>query len=215
LKLQIIVGSTRPNRNADRVLPWLIERASAHDVFEVEVLDLREWPLPLFAEHVGTIGDWADPTYSCPLVKCWNQKIAEGDAYLVLTPEYNHSLPGELKNAIDSVFASFAFRHKPIACVAYSVGISAGARAVEHLAQITIEAEMVPLRNCVLIPFVAAAFDDGGAPNDATADTALAVMLDDLAWWARVMADARPTQLPPGGVRLQAALYGGDARRAR
>jgi NAD(P)H-dependent FMN reductase len=61
VKLQIVVGSTRPTRAADRVAPWVIDRASAHPAFEVEVLDLRDWPLPMFAEHFGTIGDFNGP----------------------------------------------------------------------------------------------------------------------------------------------------------
>jgi NAD(P)H-dependent FMN reductase len=206
LKLQIIVGSTREGRNADRLLPWIVRRATAHEAFETQLLDLREWPLPMFAEHAGSIGDWADPTYSDPLVKRWNATIAEADAFLIVTPEYNHSISGELKNAIDSVFASFALRHKPLLPVAYSGGIAAGARAVEQLALIAIEAEMVPLRNSVLVPFVTNAIDEtSGAPKDRMADAALAVGLDDLAWWAGILARERANQLPPGNVRLQAA----------
>ena len=60
-KLQIIIGSTRPTRAADKVAPWVIERARSHPAFDVEVLDLRDWPLPIFAEHVGSIGDFNDP----------------------------------------------------------------------------------------------------------------------------------------------------------
>lgn len=128
LKLQIIVGSTRPTRNADRVVPWVIDRARRQGAFEVELLDLRDWPLPLFQEHAGTIGDVNNPGYSEPVVKRWNSTVAAGDCYLFITPEYNHSIPGVLKNAIDSVFASSALRNKPAAAVAYSGGIAAGAR---------------------------------------------------------------------------------------
>jgi NAD(P)H-dependent FMN reductase len=83
---------------------------------------------------MGTLGDFVDPPYSKPIVKSWNNKIAEGDAYLVIMPEYNHSVPAVLKNAIDSVFVSFAFRNKPAAFVGYSVGVAAGTRAVEQAA---------------------------------------------------------------------------------
>ena len=62
------------------------------------------------------------------VVKAWNQTIKEGGAYVFITPEYNHSVPGVLKNAIDSVWASFAFRNKPVAAVGYSAGIGAGIR---------------------------------------------------------------------------------------
>ena len=66
-KLLVIVGSTRPGRAADLVLPWLTSRVRAHQGFETEVADLRDWPLPIFAEHMGTIGDIRDPTYSEPV----------------------------------------------------------------------------------------------------------------------------------------------------
>jgi NAD(P)H-dependent FMN reductase len=206
LNLKIIIGSTRPGRAADRVTPWIVARAKEHPAFTVEVLDLRDWPLPIFAETFQTVGDPRNPTYSQPIVKRWNQCIAEGDAFLFITPEYNHSVPAVLKNAIDSVFASFAFRNKPAAFVGYSGGIAAGVRAIEHLAHIAIEAEMVPLRSTVLIPLVGAAFDENGAPKDAAASTAAGIMLDDLAWWAGALWQARhDSQLPPAALRKMAA----------
>ena len=207
LNLKIIVGSTRPGRAADRVIPWITALAKQHPGFTVEVLDLRDWPLPFFAETLQTVGDPRDPSYSDPLVRRWNQRIAEGDAYLFITPEYNHSVPGVLKNAIDSVFASFAFRHKPAAFVGYSGGIAAGIRAIEHLVHIAIEAEMVPLRTTVLIPVVGAAFGQDGEPLDPGAAVAAGIMLDDLAWWSAALSQARAAgELRPGTFRLQAAL---------
>src|SRR5580704_3091003 len=205
-KLQIIIGSTRPTRAADKVAPWVIQRATAHAAFEVEVLDLRDWPLPMFAEHFGTVGDFNDPTYSFPIVRQWNQKIKESDAYLVVTPEYNHSVPGVLKNAIDSVWVSFAFRNKPLVAVGYSGGIAGGVRAIEHLAQIAIEAELVPIRTAVVIPRVAEAFDDDGLPIDPVTDVSLGVALDDLAWWSAALERARAAgELVPAAFRVQAA----------
>jgi NAD(P)H-dependent FMN reductase len=214
-KLHVIVGSTRETRAADLVVPWVVTRAVAHGGFDVEVVDLRDWPLPMFAEHLGTIGDFSDPTYSVPLVKAWNNKMKEADAFIVITPEYNHSLPGVLKNAIDSVFFSFAFRNKPVSAVGYSGGIGAGIRAVEHLAQVVIEGEGVPLRNTVLIPYVAAAFDESGASRDLAASVSLDVLLDDLAWWSKVLEKARAAgELIPGGLRGRAALAAAQAAKA-
>jgi NAD(P)H-dependent FMN reductase len=205
-RLQIIIGSTRPTRASDKVSPWVIDRATSHGGFDVEVLDLRDWPLPIFAEHFGTIGDINDPTYSVPIVKQWNQKINEADAYLVITPEYNHSVPGVLKNAIDSVWVSFAFRNKPLVTVGYSGGIAGGVRAIEHLAHIAIEAELVPLRTSVIIPQVAEAFDDRGEPVNPVADISLRVALDDLAWWSVALERARAGgELTPAVFRVQAA----------
>lgn len=204
--LHIIIGSTRPERQADAVARWVADRASARAEFEVEVLDLRNWPLPMFAEGLKTLGDITNPTYSEPIVKRWNQKIAEAGAYLFVTPEYNHSVPAVLKNAIDSVFASFAFRNKPAAFVAYSSGTVGGARAIEHLAQIAIEAEMAPLRNTLLIGEVQRAFGSDGSPINPLTAVALEILLDDLAWWSKALGQARAGgQLQPGAFRMRAA----------
>ena len=211
LKLQIIVGSTRPTRSADVVLPWITRRARQRGGFDVDVLDLRDWPLPMFAEHAGTIGDRRDPSYSDPTVKAWNARIKQADAYLVLTPEYNHSVPGVLKNAFDNVFISYGLRNKPMVAVGYSGGVAGGTRAVEHLAHIAIEAEAAPLRNTVIIPFVGAAFGEGGDPKDRATETALTIALDDLAWWGEALKRARAEgELPPGGVRARAAAAVGE-----
>jgi NAD(P)H-dependent FMN reductase len=206
-KLQIIVGSTRPTRSADLVVPWVVSAAKAHGGFDVELIDLRDWPLPMFGEHLGTIGDFNDPTYSDPIVKAWNQKVKEADAYIFITPEYNHSIPGVLKNAIDTVFVSFAFRNKPIAAIGYSAGIGAGIRAIEHLAHVVVEAEGVPLRNTVVVPFVTKAFDDEGQPVDPMTRISLDIVLDDLAWWSSALETARAAgELAPGAFRARAAM---------
>jgi NAD(P)H-dependent FMN reductase len=211
LALELIIGSTRDGRAADLVAPWLIDRAQRHGAFDVDVLDLRDWPLPMFAETVHTIGDRANPTYSDPVVRTWNQRIKQGDAFLFLTPEYNHSVPGVLKNAIDNVFVSYGFRNKPAAFVAYSGGIAAGVRAIEHLSHIMIETDAVPLRNTVLIPNVQTAFD-GLEPLDPIRDAAAAIMLDDLAWWGEALQRARADhELPPGTFRLRAAMAARNA----
>jgi NAD(P)H-dependent FMN reductase len=205
LNLKILVGSSRDGRAADTVLPWLTRRIETHGGFDVEVLDPRDWNLPMFAETFATVGDPRDPTYSHTLVGTWNKTIGNADAVLVVTPEYNHSIPGVLKNALDTLFFSFALRHKPVAVVGYSGGPIGGARAVEHLAQILIEAEAVPLRNTVLIPAVQGAFAGSGNPVDIATDAALSILLDDLAWWGRVLRDARPSSLAPALLRPRAS----------
>ena len=208
LNLKMIIGSTRPGRAADKVIPWITAVTTEHGAFDVEILDLRDWQLPIFGESYATIGDPRNPAFSVPEVRRWNDAIAAGDAYLFITPEYNHSVPGVLKNAIDSVFATFAFRNKPAACVAYSGGIGGGIRAVEHLAHVAIEAELVPLRNNVVIPFVGAAFGPDGAPVDDRARLAAKIMLDDLAWWGATLQRARRDGALPPAIRRQMASAG-------
>jgi NAD(P)H-dependent FMN reductase len=209
MKLQVIVGSTRPARAADKVVRWVTGQA-LHEAFDTEVIDLRDWPLPMFGEHAGSIGDPNDPSYSDPAVRQWNRKIAEADAYLVITPEYNHSVPGELKNAIDSVFFSFAFRNKPMAMVGYSGGIGGGIRAIEHLTQIAVEVEAAPLRSTVVLPFVDKAFTEDGEPADAATEISMQILLEDLAWWAAALRNARAAgELLPGKVRARMAATAG------
>jgi NAD(P)H-dependent FMN reductase len=125
----------------------------------------------------------------------------------VITPEYNHSIPGGLKNAIDNVWQSFGFRNKPVATIGYSAGIGGGIRAIEHLAHVFVETESVPLRNTLVLPFVATTFDTEGKPVNPATDISLQVMLDDLAWWSTALESARAAgELPPGSRRARAAL---------
>ncbi len=206
LKLQILIGSTGDGRHADHVLRWLTPLVQARPDFEVELLDLRQWALPFFQETLASVGDFKNPTYSDPLVKRWNDKIKEADAYIVVTPEYNHSLPGVLKNAIDSVFVSFGFRHKPVAYVGYSSGVAAGVRAVEQLNQVMLETEALPVRTQTLIPFVAKAFDADGKSTNPALEIGLTVMLDDLAWLGQALKSARlQAEPPPAALRIRAA----------
>lgn len=204
LKLKLIIGSTRAGRNADPVSNWLVPATTSHGAFDVEVLDLRDWPLPFFQETIATVGDFGNPTYSDPLVKRWNEKIGDADAYIIVTPEYNRSIPAVLKNAIDSVFFSFAFRRKPVAFIGYSLGPTAGARAVEHLTQIMVETEAIPIRTSTLIPLVTSAFDVQNQPTNSSLDVNLGVMLDDLAWMGRIFKSARSQpQQPPAALRIR------------
>lgn len=201
LDLKIIIGSTRQGRSADLVAPWVIDQARAHDAFEVDVLDLRDWTLPLFAETRDTIGDRTNPTYSDPIVREWNTRMKSGDAFLVITTEYMHSVPGELKNAIDTLFVSAALRNKPMGFVGYSVSPIAAARAVEHLALIAVEGEAAPLRNTVLIGQVQQNMA-GGVPANPMTQRAMGIVLDDLAWWGNVLQAGRAAgELPPASAR--------------
>ena len=197
IELKLVVGSTRPERGTALFLPWLVERAERHGRFAVEVCDLRDWDLPMFQETWDT----ARHGYSDERVRRWNETIVAGEAFLFVTPEYNHSVPAVLKNAIDSVFMSNGFRNKPAGFVGYSAGIVGGSRAVEHLAAIAIEAELVPLRNAVLLAQYHRAFGEAEPASPAT-DAALTVLLDDLVWWGDALRAARAAgELPPASHR--------------
>ncbi|MCU1377040.1 MAG: putative reductase [Acidimicrobiales bacterium] len=119
-------------------------------------------------------------------------------------PERGAAVFFVLKNAIDSVFVSNGFRNKPAGFVGYSGGIVGGSRAVEHLATIAIEAELVPLRNAVLLAQFHQAFAEG-RPVDLATDAALTILLDDLVWWGDALRRARAEgELPTARQRRSA-----------
>ncbi|MFD7968812.1 NADPH-dependent FMN reductase, partial [Streptomyces clavifer] len=116
-------------------------------------------------------------------------RLARADAFVVLTPEYNHSYPAPLKELIDGHFAEW--QAKPVAFVSYG-GISGGLRAVEHLRQVFAELHAVSVRDTVSFHNAGALFDDRGRLGDpAAADAAVKTMLDQLVWWGRALREAR------------------------
>jgi NAD(P)H-dependent FMN reductase len=124
-RVGIILGSTRPGRNGEAVARWVYDIASKRDDAEFELVDLLDYPLPHLDEPVPpSLGQ-----YSKPHTKEWSAKIASFDAFVFVTPEYNHSTSGALKNAIDYLFHEWT--NKAAGFVSY--GSLGGARAVEHL----------------------------------------------------------------------------------
>jgi NAD(P)H-dependent FMN reductase len=142
-KIAVIVGSVRPTRNGDKPANWIAGLAREYGAFDVEVVDLKDYPLPLFDAPASDL--WM-PTPNEVAAK-WQAKLNEFDGYIVVTPEYNRSVPGALKNAID--WAYKPFMRKAVAYVSYgSVG---GARAVEHLRNIFTELQAVSVRQGIHI----------------------------------------------------------------
>lgn len=209
LRTLLIAGSTRPNTAADLVLPWLQRTLDADARIDLQVADLRDWSLPFFQEDPAAMGNPMAPTYSDPIVERWNQTVKSADTVVMLTPEYNHSIPPALKNAIDSVFMSGGFRNKPCAFVGYSASPTGGVRAIEHLIQAVSTLEAMPLRSVVLIGQVSGAFDaeNSGEPTSPVTGVATQVMIDDLVWWGRALRSARDEgELPPGQIRMMQAM---------
>jgi NAD(P)H-dependent FMN reductase len=124
-RIGIIVGSNRPKRNSEHVANWVLEHASRRDDATFELIDLRDFPLPYFDEPFPPA--WG--RYQNEHTKQWASTIASFDGFVIVAPEYNHSIPGVLKNAIDYVYAEWA--NKSVGFVSY--GVAGGVRAVEHL----------------------------------------------------------------------------------
>lgn len=145
IKIKIIVGSTRQGRFSEKPARWIFEQVKNVAGVEAEILDLRDYPLPFFDEPVSP--SMIKEPYKSPAVEKWTNKIAEGDAFIIVTPEYNHGYPAVLKNALD--YVGVQWNKKPVGFVAY--GAMGGARSVEQLRQVVIEAQMIPIRNSINI----------------------------------------------------------------
>ena len=143
LKIAIIIGSTRPGRNGEAVAKWVYEIAKKRRDAEFELVDIKDFELPLLDEPVPpSMGQ-----YSKPHTKRWAAKINSFDGFVFVTPEYNHGISGALKNAIDFLFAEW--NNKAAGFVSYgSVG---GARAVEQLRLVLAEVQIATVRNQVLL----------------------------------------------------------------
>ncbi len=141
LKIAILVGSNRPGRRAAAVAAWVRAIADQHGGATYDVLDLADHPLPFFDEEVPPIIG----AYQQPHTLAWAATIAQYDAFVVIAPEYNHSISAVLKNAIDYLYAEW--NDKAVGVVAY--GAEGGTRAVEHLRQIFGELQAAVVRQHV------------------------------------------------------------------
>ncbi|MGI6877919.1 NADPH-dependent FMN reductase [Microbacterium sp. gxy059] len=140
MRIGIIIGSVRDGRKGESVARWVLERARQRDGAEVALIDLREFDLPLLSSPVVPMA--AKGEYDSPAVSRWADAIGACDAFVFVTPEYNHSVPGAFKNAIDSIGVEWV--RKPVAFVSY--GAAGGIRAVEHWRQIVANFHMFDVR---------------------------------------------------------------------
>jgi NAD(P)H-dependent FMN reductase len=183
IKIGIVVGSTRPGRHADAVARWVLEGAQKRGDAQFEIVDLADYNLPLLDEPVpASMG-----RYTQPHTIKWARKVAELDAYVFVTPEYNHAPSAALKNAIDFVYGEW--NNKAAGFVGY--GSAGGTRAVEHLRLVMGEIQVADVRRQVILSL----FTDfenfttfKPAPQHADA---LREMLDQLVPWSVAMKSVR------------------------
>jgi len=143
INVGIILGSTRPNRNGEGVAKWVLENAIKRADAKFELVDIKTFNLPLLDEPISPLMG----QYSKDHTKAWAAKIASFDAFVFVTAEYNHGVPGALKNAIDFIFAEW--NNKAAGFVGY--GAAGGSRSVEHLRQIMAEIMVADVRAQVLL----------------------------------------------------------------
>ena len=138
MRIGIILGSTRPNRNGEAVAKWVLEHAQKRDDAQYELVDLKDYDLPLLDEPIPP----SQGKYSKDHTKKWAKKIASLDGFVIVTPEYNHSTSAALKNALDFLYAEW--NNKAAGFVGY--GSMGAARAVEHLRGVMAELQVATVR---------------------------------------------------------------------
>lgn len=192
MKLGIIIGSTRQGRGTDRAAKWALAAAAKLDDIEAELLDLRDYDLPFFDEAIS-------PQYNPDrkpegVVKEWLDKLAEKDAFIVVTPEYNRTLPGVLKNAFD--YVAYELDRKPVGIIGH--GSTGGAQAVHTIRSMAAGTLAVTVPRAVFINSPAkAAFSEDGTLNEDLAknpygpNNALESMLGDLVAYATALKTIR------------------------
>jgi NAD(P)H-dependent FMN reductase len=198
LNIKIILGSTREGRFGDKPAHWILgelqkyatEKKDGGAAITTELLDLRDYPLPFFNEPMSP--SMIKEPYANPAVQKWTAKIAEGDAFIIVTPEYNHGYPAVLKNALDYVYKEW--NRKAVGFVGW--GSAGGARSIQQLRQVAIELQMAPIRASIHIPvqvYMAIMKENVPAspelfePVNATKDT----FIEQLIWWASALKTAR------------------------
>ncbi|BCJ59627.1 FMN reductase [Micromonospora endophytica] len=182
-KIGIILGSTRPNRNGEQVAKWVYDIASRRADAEFELVDLRDYPLPHLDEPVSA----SFGQYQHEHTKQWAAKIGSFDGFIIVTPEYNHSTSGVLKNAIDYLFAEW--NNKAVGFVSY--GGAGGARAAEHLRLIAGELMMADVRQQVTLSLVTE-FENFSVFKPGEYSTgALHTLLDQVVAWSTALAPLR------------------------
>jgi NAD(P)H-dependent FMN reductase len=173
-KLMIVIGSTRPGRAGISVAEWFIDHARRHGEFDVEVADLAELDLPMLDEpnHPRL------RQYTHQHTRDWSAQVDAAEAFVFITPEYNHGYPAALKNAID--YLHWEWSDKPVGFVSYG-GVAAGTRALQQLKQVVSVLKLLPVSEAVNLPFFTQFIDEDGVlqPNEVMEQSASA-MLDEL-----------------------------------
>jgi NAD(P)H-dependent FMN reductase len=183
IRIGVILGSTRPGRRGEAVARWVMDEAGRRSDADFELIDLAEYPLPHLDEPMPpSMGQ-----YQNPHTQQWAQVIGRFDGYVFVTPEYNHSTSGVLKNAIDFLYAQW--NNKAMGVVSY--GIVGGARAAEHLRLIAGELQMADVRtNVALSLFTDFENFSEFKPSERQAQV-LDTLLGEVVAWSRALAPLR------------------------
>jgi NAD(P)H-dependent FMN reductase len=183
MKIAIITGSTRPGRHSETIAKWVLEKASQRNDVEFELVDIASYNLPMYDEPIPPIRG----SYVHEHSKIWSEKISSFDGYVFVTPEYNHSTSGALKNAIDFLYREW--NDKAAGFVSY--GGHGGIRAVEHLRLVMSEVMVATVRAQVTFSMFTDFENFRTFKPNPTHESFLHTMLDQLVAWAGAMKPIR------------------------
>lgn len=183
LKIGIILGSTRPGRLGAQVADWVLAQAGQRTDATYELVDLEDFDLPLLDEVIPP----SQAQYQNDHTKAWAAKVAEFDGYVFVTPEYNHSTSGALKNALDFVYGEW--NNKAAGFVSY--GAAGGVRAVEHLRTIVGELQIADVRQQVAISLLADFEQWTTLKPVPQYEAPLSVLFDQLVAWSGALKGVR------------------------
>ncbi|MER6424323.1 NAD(P)H-dependent oxidoreductase [Streptomyces sp. NPDC001137] len=186
LRIGIILGSTRPGRRGETIASWLLDTARAHGGADYELVDLAQ-------HRLGNLDEGGNPThqqYEHPHTRAWSALIDDFDGFVFLVPEYNHSFPGALKNALDYVYREW--NDKAAGIVSYG-GWAAGVRAAEALRLVLAELQVATVRTQPAIPLIPAFATGAFVPAEGL-DAAVRGMLDQVIAWSGALRGVRETK---------------------
>jgi NAD(P)H-dependent FMN reductase len=190
LKIQVILVSVRQGRNGEKIAKWAmdyLQSRAGSDAYQLELVDLKDWQLPYYEE--ATPPSMIQGKYSSEPALKWSAKISEADAYVIITPEYNHAYPASLKNALDYLYTEW--NNKAVSFISYGVSAS-GARANEQLKQVVNELQLFATREEVNVPLMAGFEENGYPKNTEMLNTKLEKMISKLVWLATALKNALP-----------------------
>jgi NAD(P)H-dependent FMN reductase len=194
LRIGVILASVRQGRRGEKFARWILGLVRERTEVDVELLDLRDYAIGAYShEAMVTQIENAHPDET---TRKWAERIRGLDGYVIVTPEYNHGYPGNLKNALDQVHTGWWY--KPVGFVSYG-GSAGGARAVEQLRSVAVELRMVPVRGEVNLRLIGLELDEEGRPKDGFYAGRAKGMIDQVVWWARASREARKVEEPPAG----------------
>lgn len=181
LKLQVVICSTRPGRVGPSVANWFKDFAAKHEKFDVSLVDIAEFNLPVYDEPVHPV----QRKYEKEHTKKWSASVADADAYVFVTPEYNYGPPPSFVNALNYVYKEW--NYKPCGFVSYG-GVSGGLRAVQLEKQLVTTLKMMPMVEGVAIPMVATLLDENRKfKSNELIDTSAQTLLNELHRWAEAL----------------------------